>query len=135
MIRPPFGDDKTNNKTDPVNTSTILFFVVGGIFLLIVVALVVIILYLAHEYVLKSKNYEIMAELYRLKPLFPVQSEFGQIDKIVKILGTPNYEEWSEGYRFMENLNMKSPQCNKKNFWNLFFDNSDERIDFMEYIF
>ena len=44
-----------------------------------------------------------MNELYRLKPLFPVQSEFGQIDKIVKILGTPNYEKWPEGYRFMEN--------------------------------
>ena len=44
-----------------------------------------------------------MDELYRLKPLFPVQSEFYQIDKIVKILGTPNYEKWPEGYRFMEN--------------------------------
>ena len=95
---------------------TILFFVVGSIFLLIVVALVVIILYRAPEYVLKSKNYGIMDELYRLKPLFPVQSEFGQIDKIFKILGTPNYEKWSEGYRFMENLNMKSPTCNKKIF-------------------
>ena len=81
MIRPPFGDDKTNNKTDPVNTSTILFFVVGGIFLLIVVALVVIILYRDPKYVIKSKNYGIMDELYRLKPLFPVQSEFYQIDK------------------------------------------------------
>ena len=61
------------------------------------------ILYRAPEYVLKSKNYEIMAGLYSLKSLFPVQSEFGQIDKIVKILGTPNYEKWPEGYRFMEN--------------------------------
>ena len=49
-----------------------------------------------------SGKTSIMDELYRLKPLFPVQSEFGQIDKIFKILGTPNYEEWSEGYRFME---------------------------------
>ena len=93
-----------------------LFFVVVGIFLLTVVTLVVIILYRAPEYVLKSKNYDIMDELYSLKPLFPVQSEFDQIDKIVKILRTPNYEEWSEGYRLMENLNMKFPQCNKKNF-------------------
>jgi hypothetical protein len=53
-------------------TSTILFFVEGGIFLLIIMALVVIILYRAPEYVLKSKNYGIMDELYRLKPLFPV---------------------------------------------------------------
>ena len=101
---------------DSGKTSTILFFVGGGIFLLIIMALVVIILYWAPEYVLKSKNYGIMDELYRLKPLFPVQSEFGQIDKIFKISGTPNYEKWSEGYRFMENLNMKSPTCNKKIF-------------------
>ena len=101
--------------------------------------------YRAPECVLKSKHYDekidvwalgcIMAELYNLRPLFPGQSEFDQIDKIVRILGTPSYEEWPEGYRLMENLNMKFPQYNKKNFKSLFFDISDEAIDFMEYIF
>ena len=101
--------------------------------------------YRAPECVLKSKNYDekidiwalgcIMAELYSLKPLFPGESEFDQINKIVKILGTPNYEEWSEGYRLMQNLNMQFPQSTKKNFRNLFFDISDEGIDFLEYIF
>ena len=101
--------------------------------------------YRAPECVLKSKNYDekvdiwalgcIMAELYTLKPLFPGQSEFDQIDKIAKVLGSPNYDEWPEGYRLMENLNMKFPNCNKKNLRNYFFDISDEGIDFLEYIF
>jgi serine/threonine protein kinase len=76
-----------------------------------------------------------MAELYNLKPLFPGQSEFDQINKIVNILGTPDYEDWPEGYRLMDNLNMKFPEHNKKNFKNVFFDISDEAIDFLEYIF
>ena len=42
-----------------------------------------------------------MTELYTLKPLFHGQSEFDQIDKIAKILGTPNYGEWPEGYKLM----------------------------------
>ena len=101
--------------------------------------------YRAPECVLKSKNYDekidiwalgcIMAELYCLKPLFPGQSEFDQIDKIVKILGTPSYEEWPEGYRLMNDLNMKFNECSKKNLRNLFFDISDQGIDFLEYIF
>jgi serine/threonine protein kinase len=55
--------------------------------------------YRAPECVLKSKNYNekvdiwalgcIMAELYILRPIFPGQSEFDQIEKIFKILGTP----------------------------------------------
>ena len=101
--------------------------------------------YRAPECVLKSKNYNekidiwalgcIMAELYTLKPLFPGQSEFDQIDKIMKILGTPNYEQWSEGYRLIDNLNMKFPEYNKKNLRNYFFDISNEAINFLEYIF
>lgn len=45
---------------------------------------------------------------------------FIKLIKIVKILGTPNYyDEWSEGYRFMENLNMKSiSEENRKNYYN-----------------
>ena len=101
--------------------------------------------YRAPECALRSKNYDekidiwalgcIMAELYSLKPLFPGQSEFDQIDKIVRILGTPSYEEWPEGYRLMENLNMKFPQYNRKNLKNILFDICDEAIDFLEYIF
>ena len=101
--------------------------------------------YRAPECVLRSKNYDekvdiwalgcIMAELYTLKPLFPGQSEFDQIDKIAKVLGTPNYEDWPEGFRLMKNLNMQFPNCYKKNLRNYFFDISDEAIEFLEYIF
>lgn len=102
--------------------------------------------YRAPECVLKSKNYDekidiwalgcIMAELYNLKPLFPGQSAFDQINKIVYVLGTPSYEDWPEGYRLMQDLNMKFPENIKKileiifmiyvmklsTFWNLFFN-------------
>ena len=101
--------------------------------------------YRAPECVLKSKSYDeksdiwalgcIMAELYTLKPLFPGETQFDQINKIVKILGTPNYEDWPQGFRLMEDLNLKFPQCSKKNFFNLFFNISKEAIDFLEYIF
>ena len=101
--------------------------------------------YRAPECVLRSKNYNekvdiwalgcIMAELYTLKPLFPGQSLFDQMDKIVRLLGTPSYDQWPEGYRLMESLNLKFSEHNKKNFRNVFFDISDEAIDFLEYIF
>jgi serine/threonine protein kinase len=101
--------------------------------------------YRAPECVLRSKNYNekvdiwalgcIMAELYTLKPLFPGQSVFDQMDKIVRLLGTPNYEDWPEGYRLMESLNLKFTDHKRQNFRNIFFDISDEAIDFLEYIF
>ena len=101
--------------------------------------------YRAPECVLKSKNYDekidiwalgcIMAELYNLKPLFPGQSAFDQINKIVYVLGTPSYEDWPEGYRLMQDLNMKFPENIKKNFRNHFYDICDEAVNFLEFIF
>jgi serine/threonine protein kinase len=101
--------------------------------------------YRAPECVLKSKNYDekidiwalgcIMAELYNLKPLFPGQSAFDQINKIVYVLGTPSYEDWPEGYRLMQDLNMKFPENVKKNFRNNFYEICDEAVDFLEFIF
>ena len=101
--------------------------------------------YRAPECVLKSRNYDekvdiwalgcIMAELYSLRPLFPGQNEFDQLDKIVKILGTPNYDDWPEGYRLIQSLNMQFPQYNRKNLHNFFFDISEDAINFLEYIF
>ena len=101
--------------------------------------------YRSPECVLKSKHYDekvdiwalgcIMAELYTLKPLFPGKSEFDQIDSIAKILGTPAYQEWPEGYQLMEILNMHFPEYNKKNLRDIIFDISDDGIDFLEYIF
>jgi hypothetical protein len=76
-----------------------------------------------------------MAELYNLKPLFPGQSAFDQINKIVYVLGTPSYEDWPEGYRLMQDLNMKFPENVKKNFRNNFYEICDEAVDFLEFIF
>ena len=40
----------------------------------------------------------IMAELYMLSPLFAGSSSMDQINKIIRIMGTPNQSDWPEGY-------------------------------------
>ncbi len=64
-----------------------------------------------------------MAELFTLKPLFPGH------------LGTPKFDQWPEGYRLIKNLNMQFPNYNRKDLRNLFYDISDEGINFLECIF
>ena len=39
-----------------------------------------------------------MAEMFMLSPLFPGSSELDQLHKLCIILGTPDEEEWPEGY-------------------------------------
>ena len=39
-----------------------------------------------------------MAELYMLSPLFAGSSSMDQINKIIRIMGTPNQSDWPEGY-------------------------------------
>uniref|UniRef100_A0A915AC60 Uncharacterized protein n=1 Tax=Parascaris univalens TaxID=6257 RepID=A0A915AC60_PARUN len=51
-----------------------------------------------------------MAELYMLRPLFPGTSELDQIFKIVTILGTPNKDDWPEGYQLAASMNFKFQQ-------------------------
>ena len=63
----------------------------------------------------------IMVELYNLKPIFPGQSEFDQIEKIFKILGTPKIEYWEVGYEFMNKIGIIFPQYNRLNLKNFFF--------------
>ena len=101
--------------------------------------------YRAPELVLKSKNYNekvdiwalgcIMAELYNLRPLYPGQSEFDQIDKIFKVLGTPKNGDWIIGFDLMEKLGMRPNQYNGVNLRQLFSDISQEALNFMELIF
>jgi hypothetical protein len=43
-----------------------------------------------------------MAELYTLCPLFPGNNEMDQLNKIVKILGTPEKGDWPEGYKLAQ---------------------------------
>lgn len=65
--------------------------------------------YRAPEIILRSTNYNspvdifalgcIMAELYMMKPLFNGASELDQLNKLCSVLGTPNKNDWPEGYR------------------------------------
>lgn len=43
-----------------------------------------------------------MAELYTFCPLFPGTNEVDQLNKIVKILGTPDKADWPEGYKLAQ---------------------------------
>lgn len=68
--------------------------------------------YRAPELLLRSTNYNspvdifalgcIMAELYTFCPLFPGTNEIDQLNKIVKILGTPDRADWPEGYKMAQ---------------------------------
>ena len=101
--------------------------------------------YRAPECTLKSNNYNekidvwaigcIMAELYTLRPLFPGIEEFDQINKILKIVGTPEYNDWPEGYVLVQKLNIRLPNYNKSNLKQIIFNANDDAIDFLEYIF
>ena len=101
--------------------------------------------YRAPECTLKSTNYNekidvwaigcIMAELYTLKPLFPGIDEFDQLNKILTIVGTPEYNEWPEGYALVQKLNIRLPNYNKSNLKQYVFNANDDAIDFLEFIF
>lgn len=43
-----------------------------------------------------------MAELYSLSPLFAGTNEVDQLNKIVKIMGTPDKADWPEGYKLAQ---------------------------------
>ncbi len=68
--------------------------------------------YRAPELLLRATNYNspvdifalgcIMVELYNLVPLFAGSNEVDQLNRIVKILGTPSKEEWPEGYKLAQ---------------------------------
>ena len=81
--------------------------------------------YRSPECVLRTDNYDetsdiwalgcIMAELYKLGPIFPGENEFDQINQIFKILGTPTKSKWPWGYIQAENLGIEFPVYYKKN--------------------
>ena len=101
--------------------------------------------YRAPECTLKSNNYNekidiwaigcVMAELYTLKPLFPGIDEFDQLNKILKIVGTPEYNEWPEGYALVQKLNIRLPNYNKSNLKQIVFNANEDAINFLEFIF
>ena len=76
--------------------------------------------YRAPELLLRSTNYNspvdvfalgcIIAELYTLTPLFAGNNEVDQLNKIVKILGTPEKSDWPEGYKLAQARGYYFPQ-------------------------
>ena len=101
--------------------------------------------YRAPECVLKGVNYNysidvwavgcIMIELYNLNPIFPGIDEFDQLNKICNVLGTPNFNEWPEGYKLIQKLGMKFPICNRADLTNVVNDASDDAINLINDIF
>jgi serine/threonine protein kinase len=101
--------------------------------------------YRAPECSLKSNNYDekidiwaigcIMAELYTLKPIFPGIDEFDQLNKILRIIGTPEFNDWPEGFALIQKLNIRMPNCNKGNLKQIVFNANDDAINFLENIF
>ncbi|KAF9406140.1 hypothetical protein HW555_013381 [Spodoptera exigua] len=51
----------------------------------------------------------IMAELYTCRPLFPGNSEIDQLHKICGVLGTPDRDDWPEGYVLADALRFRFP--------------------------
>ncbi len=101
--------------------------------------------YRAPECTLKSNNYNekidiwaigcIMAELYTLKPIFPGIDEFDQLNKILRVTGTPEFNDWPEGFALIQKLNIRIPNYNKGNLRQIVFNANDDAIDFLENIF
>lgn len=100
--------------------------------------------YRAPECVLKSTEYNesidvwaiacVMVELYNLKPLFAGSSEFDQLDKICSVLGTPTYNEWQDGFKYMQRLGMSFPKCNKRDIGSVVRNASDDAVELLEKI-
>ena len=101
--------------------------------------------YRAPECTLKSHNYNekidiwaigcIMAELYTLKPIFPGNDEFDQLNKILNVVGTPEFNDWPEGYALIQKLNIRMPNYNKSNLGQIVFNANGDAIKFLESIF
>ena len=74
----------------------------------------------------------IFAELYTLFPIFPGESEIDQLFKLWKILGTPSYMDWPEGYILAENRGLEFPLYEKQDLKNILKYASDDAIDWIE---
>ncbi len=100
--------------------------------------------YRAPECILGSNNYSwmidvwslgcIMCELFLLKPIFPGNSKFDQLNKIVEILGTPKFNDWPDGYRLLQNLNMKFPLVTQNSLKLTIKDASESAISLLNQI-
>ena len=99
--------------------------------------------YRAPECILKSTNYNspvdiwaigcIMAEMYmHPQPLFCGQNEKEVLIKICSILGTPNYDTWSEGIQQANLVGIKFPNNSGTDLSNIIPKASPKAIDIMK---
>ena len=101
--------------------------------------------YRAPECVLRAEFYNekvdiwaigcIMAELYRLSPIFPGVDEFDQIHQMLKILGTPTRGKWPWGYYQTDLLGIQFPVYYKKEFKKILQYISKEGVNLLNEIF
>lgn len=73
----------------------------------------------------------VMAELYRLGPLFDGENEVDHLMKIIRVLGTPP-NIWIEGFRCASNLNITFPKMAKQNLKWVIPNASDLAIDLLD---
>jgi len=73
----------------------------------------------------------IMAEMALNKPIFPGDSEIGQLFKIFQIMGTPNEKSWPDVINLPE-YKTTFPQWRPTSFIDLFPDLDKDCIDLME---
>ncbi|XP_012526753.1 serine/threonine-protein kinase dyf-5 isoform X2 [Monomorium pharaonis] len=98
--------------------------------------------YRAPEVLLHSTTYNspidiwavgcIMAELYTFRPLFPGKSEIDEIFKICSVIGTPDKEDWPEGYQLATAMNFKFPNFTRTSLTVLIPNASQEAVILME---
>ena len=77
----------------------------------------------------------IMAELYKLGPIFPGEDEFDQIHQILKILGTPTRGKWPWGYSQTDLLGIQFPVYYKKDLKKILQYISKEGVSLLNEIF
>ncbi|CAK9806736.1 Serine/threonine-protein kinase MAK [Anthophora plagiata] len=98
--------------------------------------------YRAPEVLLHSTTYNspidiwavgcIMAELYTFRPLFPGKSEIDEIFKICSVIGTPEKDDWPDGYQLAAAMNFKFPNFSRTSLSVLIPNASQEAIILME---
>ncbi|KAG5332238.1 MAK kinase, partial [Acromyrmex heyeri] len=98
--------------------------------------------YRAPEVLLHSTTYNspidiwavgcIMAELYTFRPLFPGKSEIDEIFKICSVIGTPDKDDWLEGYQLATAMNFKFPNFTRTSLAVLIPNASQEAVILME---
>ncbi|XP_043507205.1 serine/threonine-protein kinase dyf-5 isoform X2 [Frieseomelitta varia] len=98
--------------------------------------------YRAPEVLLHSTTYNspidiwavgcIMAELYTFRPLFPGKSEIDEIFKICSVIGSPEKDDWPEGYQLAAAMNFKFPNFSRTSLSVLIPNASQEAVILME---